>query len=270
MRGTPTPSPPTWPHKLRACCCLGGLRSSSVSSGMPRPRSVRCPVRYPVSATLASWYPVPMADLWPYPRSWISAAAGSPAGSTGASEQSLLMRSGLARLVPSGCLCGLTSLPLTAAVSHCGLGGAAGPGPLVISSSLPLSPFALVSQVVWGFPSPPLPRPSSPVTPSHSGVTPEVSSSQENVPLQGCQCPLATRLPLPLTGDTPRGFPPLRSLHAPPHCPPLLRTRRPGFPPAGNPLPFHRFLPRAASRSRLVRGLGGDNPGVAPSSRCAP
>ena len=62
------------------------------SSGMPCDRNMSCLVRSPVSISLSSWSPVPMVDLWLSPRTWISAAPGSPTGSAGASKPYSLAR----------------------------------------------------------------------------------------------------------------------------------------------------------------------------------
>ena len=170
-----------------------------------------CPVRYPVyvSTSLASWYPVPMLASCLSLYSWISAAAGLPAGSAGDSKPYLLTRLVLVPSAPSGCIFGLTLLPLPATVPCCGLGAAAVPGPLVIYSLPLLSLIALVYWVVEGFPSPTLPCSSSTGNPSPSGVNPEVLSPRGNSSTPGCQFPLATRIPLPLPGDPSWGFLPL-------------------------------------------------------------
>ena len=53
---------------------------------------------------------------------------------------------------------------------------------------------------------------------------------------------MATKLPLPLPGNPPRGFPPLRRPRVPPLCFPLQRTRRTGFLSVQTPPPLS-FLP---------------------------
>ena len=201
----------------------------SESSSMPRVRSACCPVQSPVSVLLSSWSPVPIVASWMSQLSWISAAAGSTASSAGTSKPYLLARLGLAPLSLSGCLCSTTSLPLPAALPHCGIRGAASPSPLIISLSLKLSPLALVYRVGEGVPSPPRPCLSSFSTPSTSGVTPEVFSPWGNSSFLGVSTPLGKSTPLPLTGDPPQGFPPLWRPHGPIHCPPLLWNRQLGF-----------------------------------------
>ena len=141
---------------------------------MPHARSVRFPVRSPVSVSPAFCSPVPMVVLWPSPHYWISAVTTLPAKYAGAKKLYLPARLGLAPSAPSRCLYGLTSLPLPTAVPRCGISGAASPGPLVISSVLLLSLLALVYQMVGGFPSPTCPRSSSSVTLSPLRITPEV------------------------------------------------------------------------------------------------
>ena len=58
------------------------------------------------------------------------------------------------------------------------------------------------------------------------------------LPLRGCQCPAATRPPLPLPGGPLRGFPPLQRLRGPPLGFLLLMTRRTGFTAGQRPSPF--------------------------------
>ena len=126
--------------------------------------------------------------------------------------------SGLAPLAPSGCLCGLTALS-----------PAAGSGPTVTPFSLQLSPHASVYRVVEGFPSPPCPRPSSPGTPSPSGVTLEVSSPWGNSSTLGVLMPFDNSTPLPLPGYPSWGFPPLQRPRGPPPCPPTPEDSPDGF-----------------------------------------
>ena len=68
--------------------------------------------------------------------------------------------------------------------------------------------------------SPPRPRPSSLSLLAPVVVTSGVSSPGSTQSLQGCCCPVVTRLPRPLPGGTPVGFPPLQK----PCGPPLIPT----------------------------------------------
>ena len=69
-----------------------------------------------------------MVSLWTSPLTWVSAAAGLPAGFAGASKPYSLARSGLTPSEPSGCLCSVSTLPLSAAMTRYGIGAASGPG----------------------------------------------------------------------------------------------------------------------------------------------
>ena len=104
------------------------LRARAARSGPPSP-SPSCP------GPLYPWWPRESTHI-----SWISVAAGSPTRSSGASKPYLLARLVLGASATLGCLCELTVLLLFATVPRCGICGAAGPGPPVISLSLPLSP----------------------------------------------------------------------------------------------------------------------------------
>ena len=199
------------------------------SSRMLSARSVRCLVRYPISVPLSSWSPVTMVASWPSPRSCIYALAGSPASSTGASKPHFLARLGLAPSAPSGCLCGITSLPLPAAVPCCGLVSAAGPGPLVIYLLLPLYPLALVSWVMGGVPSPTCPCPYSPRTLSPLGVTTEVSSPRGNYSTPGASMPLGNSTSPPTTWRSPLGFSATPEALRPPSLPPTPEDSLAGF-----------------------------------------
>ena len=139
------------------------------SSGWPHDMCARYLFRSPVSVSLASSPPVLIVASWSYLLTWVSTAAGLHAGSAGASKLYSLAGLGLDPSEPLGWLCGLTSLPLLVTVPHCGIGGGAGPSPLVISSPLQLFPLASVSWVVGEFPSPPRPCPYPPSTPSSLG-----------------------------------------------------------------------------------------------------
>ena len=97
--------------------------------------------------------------------------------------------------------------------------------------------------VVGELPSPPPPyvrrrhsvalRVNLELTPPH-GAT---------LPLRGCRCSLATRFPLPLPGNPPQGFPPLRRPQGPPLPLSLLRTHRTGFPASQKTSTFPAFPP---------------------------
>ena len=132
-----------------------------------------------------------------FPTTWVSAAAGSSAGSTGATNPYLLARLGLALSAPLGCLCGLTALPLSVSVPRCGLSSAAGPGLLIIFSYPPLSPRAQVSRLLGGFLPPPLPRLSCPSTSSPLEVTPKVTLPRGNFSTLRVSMPLGNSTPPP-------------------------------------------------------------------------
>ena len=70
VRGPPPTHPPWWPHTLIMRYRLGGVRSSFLSSCMPRARSARCPVSYPVSVSVRTWSDVLLVALWPDPLTW--------------------------------------------------------------------------------------------------------------------------------------------------------------------------------------------------------
>ena len=99
--------------------------------------------------------PCPHGGLMDFPTS------GSPASSSSASKPYPRRAStpflGLAPSAQLGCLCVLTSLPLPATLTRCGIGGATGPILLDISLLPLLSPLAFVSRVAGEFPSPPRP-----------------------------------------------------------------------------------------------------------------
>ena len=96
----------------------------------------------------------------PHVASWPSGFLGSPASSTsttlpvGASKTYSQRASapplGLAPLVTSVCLFGVSALPLSATVPRCGSGGAAVLGLLIHLSSPPAAPCAPVARVVGG------------------------------------------------------------------------------------------------------------------------
>ena len=151
------------------------------SSGMPRARSARCPVLYPVSVALQPWLSVPLVSPWPSPLTWFPATSGSPAGASKTYPRNDCMPfSALVPSAPSRCLCRVPTLYPSTDVPRCRLGGAAVLDPRVIPLSSPLAPRASVARMVGDFPPHPQPCPSSPGTPYPSVSTPEVSSPQGN------------------------------------------------------------------------------------------
>ena len=207
--GYPSLSPPWCPHALRARCRSRGLRSSSSSSCMPRARSARFPFLFPVSVSVSfrPWYAAPLVAPWPAPLTRGPAVSGSPAGSSVASMlylgRNLIPFLGLAPSALSECFFWAPALSSSTAVTRCGRGGGAIPSPRVIYLSPSPALLSLVDRVVGGFPSPPRPRPPPCDTTSTLVATPGVLPPRGNSSTLGCQCPVATRIPLALPRSPP-------------------------------------------------------------------
>ena len=160
--GGPPPLPlPCWPHVLSVCDRSGDLRSSSSAPCMAWAGSACCRVPSPASVSLRDWLAVPMLESWPSPLTWFPVAAGSTAGPVGASNlcsrRKCVTFLGLMPSVLAVCLCRVPAMSPTAAVTCCGRGGGAVPGPNFLSSSPSLVLYALVSWVVGGVSVPSLP-----------------------------------------------------------------------------------------------------------------
>ena len=175
-----------------------------------------------------------------------------------------------------GGLVGVPALPSSAAVPCCGHGAVTVLSPSIDLSSLPPSPFAPVPRVVGRFSSPPCPVCPPLVRPLLWLSLQGFCSPWATQFLWGCRCTVATRLPHPLSGWSPVGFPPLwrpcgspprpplcgtcgplQRLRGPCRCPALLRFAGLNFLPASGPPLLRQPRPMAAPRSRLVGSRGG-------------
>ena len=179
--------------------------------------------------------------------------------------------SDLVPLAPSGCLCRVPVLSLSAAVSRCGLSGAAVPEPRGIASSPPVAPRALVARMVEGFMFPPCPP----------SVLPQnyfsfCGNLRGFIPLRqlfhsgGVDALRQLDSPSHSLAPPPRVF-----RHSGGLMPPLSVSHSRGlavrvFLPAGNPHPFPSSRPMAASRTSCGCVLGYGVGSGAPAGRCVP
>ena len=160
--------------------------------------------------------------------------------------------------------------------------------PLVGAAAGSLGPGCSVGGVVF-VPSPP-PSVLTRFTLNHGSHSRGFIPLGTTLPLWGCQCPVATRLPRLLPGGTPHGFsatpealwPPLLFPHSGGFvghsgglAAPVVAPHSQGFtglvfPSASRPPSLRRPLPMAAPCSRLVSGRGGGFPGIAPAENLHP